>query len=394
MKPNEIETSAEVRALIDKRGLRHVKVGVFDIDGVLNGKYMARDKFLSALEGGFGFCDVVLGWDVDNQLYDNTTLTGWHAGYRDAAVRVIPGSCRELPLEENMLFFLGEFAGDHEALCPRAVLRRTLDKADSLGFEAIAACEYEFLALDEDGPSVRAKGFRSMTPLGAGNFGYSVLRNSVNAEFYRGLLDLCDTMDMPLEGLHEEMGPGALEAAIIVDAALASADKAALFKTFAKIYAQRQKRHLSFMAKWDPAFPGQGGHVHVSLKTKDGAAAFYDSSQPHNISGTMRHFIGGLQKALPELTGTRGANSQFLPAAGARLLGADCGNLGHRQPDRRYPCDPRQQQVAAYRVPRAGRRCQSVSRDGGSVCRRLVGHRKPYRADRPLGRQCLSPGTT
>lgn len=302
MKPNEIETSAEVRALIDKRGLRHVKVGVFDIDGVLNGKYMARDKFLSALEGGFGFCDVVLGWDVDNQLYDNTTLTGWHAGYRDAAVRVIPGSCRELPLEENMLFFLGEFAGDHEALCPRAVLRRTLDKAVSLGFEAIAACEYEFLALDEDGPSVRAKGFRSMTPLGAGNFGYSVLRNSVNAEFYRGLLDLCDTMDMPLEGLHEEMGPGALEAAIIVDAALASADKAALFKTFAKIYAQRQKRHLSFMAKWDPAFPGQGGHVHVSLKTKDGAAAFYDSSQPHNISGTMRHFIGGLQKALPELT--------------------------------------------------------------------------------------------
>src|SRR6185437_11692559 len=122
-------------------GLRHVKVGVFDIDGVLNGKYMARDKFISALESGFGFCDVVLGWDVDNQLYDNTTLTGWHAGYRDAAVRVIPGSCRELPLEENMLFFLGEFSGDHEALCPRAVLRRTLDKADSLGFEAIAACE-------------------------------------------------------------------------------------------------------------------------------------------------------------------------------------------------------------------------------------------------------------
>jgi glutamine synthetase len=276
MKPNEVKTAADVRAIVEERGLRQVKVGVFDIDGVLNGKYMSRDKFLSALDGGFGFCDVVLGWDVDNQLYDNTTLTGWHKGYSDAPVRLIPESCRELPLEDNMLFFLAEFAGNHEALCPRATLRRTLEKAASLGFDILAACEYEFLVLDEDGPALRAKGFRNMTPLGTGNCGYSVLRNSVNAEFYRGLLDLCEAMDMPIEGLHEEMGPGALEAAITVDRALVSADRAALFKTFSKVYAQRQKRNLSFMAKWDPAFPGQGGHTHMSLKAKDGTPVFYD----------------------------------------------------------------------------------------------------------------------
>jgi len=301
MKPNEVKTAADVRAIVEERGLRQVKVGVFDIDGVLNGKYMSRDKFLSALDGGFGFCDVVLGWDVDNQLYDNTTLTGWHKGYSDAPVRLIPESCRELPLEDNMLFFLAEFAGNHEALCPRATLRRTLEKAASLGFDILAACEYEFLVLDEDGPALRAKGFRNMTPLGTGNCGYSVLRNSVNAEFYRGLLDLCEAMDMPIEGLHEEMGPGALEAAITVDRALVSADRAALFKTFSKVYAQRQKRNLSFMAKWDPAFPGQGGHTHMSLKAKDGTPVFYDPTKPAGISDTMRHFIGGLQKALPEL---------------------------------------------------------------------------------------------
>ena len=44
-----------------------VKVACSDIDGILRGKYLHRDKFLGAAEpypdGGFGFCDVVFGWD-------------------------------------------------------------------------------------------------------------------------------------------------------------------------------------------------------------------------------------------------------------------------------------------------------------------------------------------
>lgn len=297
-----MKSREELCAVIEERGLSHVKVGVFDVDGVLCGKYMARDKFLSALDGGFGFCDVVLGWDVNDQLYDNTKLTGWHQGYGDAAVRLLPETWREMPTEDGMVLVLGEFAGRHEALCPRGALRRSLAGAAAMGFSVQAACEYEFLVLDEPTAAARAKGFRNLTPMGSGNFGYSVLRNSVNTEFYRGLLDLCEAMEMPLEGLHEETGPGALEAAIRVDDALAAADKAALFKTFAKVLAQRQGRSASFMAKWDAAMPGQGGHVHLSLRRADGSALFHDPAAPRAISAEMRHFIGGLQRLLPELT--------------------------------------------------------------------------------------------
>ena len=64
-----------------------VKVAVSDIDGVLRGKYLHRDKFLGAAEpypgGGFGFCDVVLGWDMMDTTYDNTTATGWHSRIRN-----------------------------------------------------------------------------------------------------------------------------------------------------------------------------------------------------------------------------------------------------------------------------------------------------------------------
>ncbi len=296
-----MRTAEDIASLIEARHLAHVKVGAFDVDGVLCGKYMARDKFLSSLRAGFGFCDVVLGWDVNDQLYDNTTLTGWHKGYGDAAVRLLPETCREIPFEDGMLLVLGEFAGPHEAICPRGALRRVLARAEAAGFAVNAACEYEFLVLDEPVDAARGRQYRDLRPMGRDNFGYSVLRNSVNTEFYRGLLEMCEAMDIPIEGLHEETGPGALEAAIGVDGALAAADKAALFKTFTKVLAQRQGRAASFMAKWDAGKPGQGGHVHLSL-TRDGVPVFHDPTQPHGIGETMRHFIGGVQALLPEMT--------------------------------------------------------------------------------------------
>jgi glutamine synthetase len=33
---------------------------------------MARDKILASRKGSFGFCEVILGWDANDQLYDNT----------------------------------------------------------------------------------------------------------------------------------------------------------------------------------------------------------------------------------------------------------------------------------------------------------------------------------
>ncbi len=76
MQPDEVKSSADAKAIVEERELEHVKVGVFDIDGIMRGKYMGRDKFVAALRGGFGFCDVVLGWDSHDQLYDNVRFTG------------------------------------------------------------------------------------------------------------------------------------------------------------------------------------------------------------------------------------------------------------------------------------------------------------------------------
>lgn len=300
MDPRQVKTAADARAIVEERNLSHVKVGVFDIDGVLRGKYMGREKFFSALDKGFGFCDVVLGWDSNDQLYDNVKLTGWHTAYPDANVRVLPETCRAVPFEGNMLMFLSEFEGAAEACCPRGVMRRVIDRAKDMGFSVAAAAEFEFFVFDETPHSVREKGYRNLRNITPGFFGYSTLRSSVHAEFYHDLMKLGAEMDFPIEGLHTETGPGVLEAAIVYCEAVEAADRAALFKTFCKVLAQRRGWMATFMAKWSRDWPGQSGHLHVSLKDSSGKPVFHDAARPQGISDTMRHFIGGQAAMMPE----------------------------------------------------------------------------------------------
>ncbi len=299
-----VKTVADARAIVTERGLDHVKIGLFDIDGVMRGKYLSAAKFLSALEGGLAFCDVVLGWDSNDQLYEGegVTLTGWHTGYPDAPVRILPDSCRELPFEPGMLLFLCEFSGAAAAVCPRKVLQRVLQRAKGMGLEVLAAFEYEFFLFRETPDSVREKGFRDLQPLTPGYFGYSMLRSTVYADLYHSLLELAREMDFPIEGLHTETGPGVLEAAIAYDEAGTAADKAALFKTFTKVWAQRRDLMATFMAKWSNDYPGQSGHIHLSLRDLQGAPLFHDPLQPHSMSAMQRHFIAGQQRLMPELT--------------------------------------------------------------------------------------------
>ena len=184
MDPRNVHTIEQAKAIVQERELTHVKVGVADLDGIIRGKYMSREKFFSALDKGFGFCDVVLGWDSNDQLYEgvNIQYTGWQTGYPDAPVRIVPHSCRDVYAEPGMLFFLAEFESAAAAICPRGLLKRILDMAGAMGFEAKAAFEYEFFLFNETPHSVRAKGYQNLVPITPGFFGYSVLRNSVHAD--------------------------------------------------------------------------------------------------------------------------------------------------------------------------------------------------------------------
>lgn len=323
LEPRAVKTCADAKAIINERKLTHIKVGLFDVDGVMRGKYMSKEKFFSSLDNGFAFCDVVLGWDSNDQLYDNVSYTGWHTGYPDAPVRIIPSTCRWVPFEDNMLLFIAEFAESAEMICPRGVLQKVITRAKEIGFDASAAFEYEFFMFNETPDSIREKNYKNLTPITPGFFGYSMLRNSVHSDIYAQILKLSQEMDFPIEGLHTETGPGVLEAALTYDNASDAADKAALFKTFIKVWAQRNDMMATFMAKWSKELPGQSGHIHISLKHKNGKSAFYNADNEYNMSDIQRHFLAGQQKLMPEflsmIAPTINSYSRMVPGMWAPL---------------------------------------------------------------------------
>lgn len=290
-------TASTHPALADlkKAGATKVKVAVSDIDGVLRGKYLHIDKFEGAVDGGFGFCDVVFGWDSQDVTYDNTSVTGWQHGYPDALARVDLATARRVPWDGNVPFFLGEFVtadGSPFPVCPRQTLKRVLARAEKLGFQPMCGMEFEWFNFRETPHTWAAKNGAPPEPITPGMFGYSVLRMADNPGFFNALMDEMLAFGVPIEGLHTETGPGVYEAAIGFSTALEQADRAILFKTGAREIGKRFGIMPTFMAKWSQKYPGCSGHIHQSLS--DGKAnLFYDGDAPRRMSALFESYLAG-----------------------------------------------------------------------------------------------------
>ena len=286
-------------------GVDRVKLAVTDIDGVLRGKYISLKKFQSVVKDVGSFCDCVLGWDVDDLLYDNDVkFTGWHTAYPDALFKIDLSTERWLE-EEGIPFFLGQFvANDKKSLhpvCPRANLQRVLKKAEKMGLGFNLAFEYEFFVFNETPDSIREKNYQNLTPLTPGMFGYSILRNSTYSDLFNDLMDYCNKLKIPIEGLHCETGPGVWEAAIEYSDAMTACDNANIFKTFCKVFFQKRQLMATFMARWNVKLPGQSGHVHLSAKDlKTGKSLFFDGNDANGMSETMKYFVAGMAKYMKD----------------------------------------------------------------------------------------------
>jgi len=302
--PSPVAAAKVIEAVRKYPGTR-VKVAVSDIDGILRGKYLHKDKFVSATESGFGFCDVVFGWDSQDVCYDNTTLTGWQHGFPDAVARVDLGTHRHVPWDNGVPFFLGDFVSTKNGrevphpVCPRQVLRRVLRRAEKMGFTAMCGMEFEWFNFRETPQSWADKKGVGPTPLTPGMFGYSLLRANASQAFFEALFTEMQAFGVPIEGLHTETGPGVYEAALLFSEALEAADRAILFKTGAKEIGARYGIMPSFMAKWSAQYPGCSGHIHQSLS--DGKKnLFYDAKGRHRMSKLFEQYLAGQVTTLLE----------------------------------------------------------------------------------------------
>ena len=132
-------THEEILEYVKSHPSKKVKIAFTDIDGVLRGKYISSEKFMSVAKSGAGFCDVIFGWDVGDVAYDNARYTGWHTGYPDAPARIDLSTFRKIPWENDLPFFLGELndaQGSPAYVCPRQLVKKIIGNATAAGFKA------------------------------------------------------------------------------------------------------------------------------------------------------------------------------------------------------------------------------------------------------------------
>jgi glutamine synthetase len=212
-------------------------------------------------------------------------------------------------------------------------------------------------------------------------FGYSLVRMANSRPFFNAMLDELGAFGVPIEGLHTETGPGVFEAAIQAADALEAADRGVLFKTSVKEIGQRFQVMPTFMAKWNTALPGCSGHMHQSLWTKNGNA-FDDDKDPRRMSKVFKSYLAGQLRGLADLLPFFAPTVNSYKRPRGRVLGPDQGDLGHRQPYRGLPRDPRRPQVHARRGARLRLRHQPLPGPGRVHRGRPLGHRPGLEARR------------
>lgn len=295
----------QIADYLKQKDINKIKFAFADIDGVLRGKLINSDKFLDGLKDGYGFCDVVFGWDSSDACYDNVELTGWHSGYPDKYCYIDPDTLRTIPWENDVTFFLADFTrpdGSSLYACPRSLLRKIAGQCEEMGYQTKFAQEFEWFNFTETTETLNQKSLNKLNTLSAGMFGYSILRPSQHSAYYYDLFNLLNDFGIPLEGLHTETGPGVYEAAIQHDHILVAADKATLFKTAVKEIASKHGITATFMAKWTADLPGCSGHIHQSLWNKDNTEnLFHDENDVNHMSDLHKYYLAGQLYCLPHI---------------------------------------------------------------------------------------------
>ncbi|KAI9339330.1 hypothetical protein BDR26DRAFT_862241 [Obelidium mucronatum] len=260
----------------------HVKLQGCDIDGLPRGKLVQMQKFQKSKDG-MGFCNVVFAWDSHDVVYSSrdVAMADEESGYPDIIAIPDLSSFRQIPWERNLPLFLVDFHDPRSSLplpmCPRGLLKRIVQEGISdLNVVANVGVEYEFFNFKETPESIAEKNGTNLTKLTPGMFGYSVTRPVINSDYFHGILDACNAMNIPLECYHTETGPGVYEAAIQYSDPVTLCDNAHLFKTVVKSVGLKHGIMPTFMAKPHNNLPGCSGHTHVSIRAVDLPGNLFD----------------------------------------------------------------------------------------------------------------------
>ncbi len=296
---------AAIKRLIDEGKVEYIKIGGADIEGVYRGKRVAARHFLNGLEEGFAQCDVIFGWDIAENVLPDLKFSNWEHGFADIIMKPDLSTFAVEPWEEQVASCVCDLwteHGDPVTISPRYVLNQVVERARSLGYEAIAASELEFRFFRENQVSLREKDFGPrLTPLNPGMNCYSISQSSADDHLLGRIARMMRDYGIEIEGYNREHGPGMYEMNLRYGPAIAAADNTMLFKTGVKEICHQMGLTASFMAKWSDEEDGSSGHSHLSIWDANRERnLFWDDNAEGHMSPLMRQFMAGMLAKLPE----------------------------------------------------------------------------------------------
>jgi len=182
------------------------------------------------------------------------------------------------------------FEGD-----PRYILKKTLKKAEKMGysFNVGPECEFFLFQVDENGEPT------TITHDKAGYFDLAPIDLGEDAR--RDMCLALEEMGFEIEASHHEVAHGQHEIDFKYDSALTTADNVMTFKMVVKTIAKRHGLYATFLPKPIFGINGSGMHTNQSLG-KNGKNAFYDESDKLGLSKECYSYIAGLLKHVKGFT--------------------------------------------------------------------------------------------
>lgn len=265
---------------------RFVLLGVPDMTGSIRGKALGLSAFEAARRDGAAMTNLLLAVDPTDAPIDTYTSIGLRSGAADLIARPDDETLAELRWRPGWSICLADLEWPEGSVCelaPRSVLRGALARLAALGYEVLAAFEYEVRLTDAEGQPVTA------------GTSYSATEIAGIDKFLALLADGLDGLGVNLAAVHTEAGPGLLEVNLDARDGLRAADDAALVKLAVKEVAASVGWKGTFMAKTQPGEEGSSGHVHLSC-WRDGNNAF---AAENGIAPVAAAAIAGILEHMP-----------------------------------------------------------------------------------------------
>ncbi|BBJ29034.1 type I glutamate--ammonia ligase [Athalassotoga saccharophila] len=171
---------------------------------------------------------------------------------------------------------------------PRYILKKVVNEARKMGFEAQAGPEPEFFIFEADGDNPRE------ALVDSGSY-FDMLPLSRSELVRREVVQDLEEMGFQVEADHHEVSPSQHEIDFRYADILTTADRVQTFKLVVKTVALKNGLRATFMPKPIEGINGSGMHVHISL-FKDGQNAFYDPKGEYELSEVFMHFVAGLME--------------------------------------------------------------------------------------------------